>query len=218
MASRVPRFSLTECESVDFPGQPYSASVLSVGYCLPQADGTVRADGSITLLSGPRTVLVDTGGPWSRDALLGRLQERGLVPGDVSVVVGTHGHSDHVGNLGLFPGARIIVGYDVSTGDLYEQTGLARGEEYRLDEHVSVMPSPGHSGQDVSVRVQGLDGGTLLVAGDLFENRSDESSWRELSLNPELQQLHRQRALESSDIIIPGHGRPFRVTRGDQED
>ncbi|KAJ0056029.1 hypothetical protein NL108_018075 [Boleophthalmus pectinirostris] len=211
----VPGPSLTEC-GLEFPGQPYSARVLKAGYSVPQPDGTFKADGSITLLTGPLNILVDTGGPWDRDFLLRSLEERGLSAGDVHVVVGTHGHSDHVGNLGLFPGALLIVGYDVCRGDTYVDSGLARGETYCVDEHISIVPTPGHSGQDVSVQVSGMAGGTLLVAGDLFENHQDESSWRELSLNPALQQQHRQRALQTADVIIPGHGPPFRVTRGTQ--
>ena len=122
----------------DFPGQPYSVSVLKPGYCLPQSDGTFRADGTITLITGPRTILVDTGGPWDRDFLLTALKDRGLEPGDVHVVVGTHGHSDHVGNLSLFPAAVMIVGYDVSEGDTYRPNKLAEGLAYCIDEHVSI--------------------------------------------------------------------------------
>ncbi|XP_072315859.1 metallo-beta-lactamase domain-containing protein 1 [Eucyclogobius newberryi] len=212
----VPGLSLTQC-GLEFPGQPYSAHVLKVGYSLAQPDGTVRADGTITLLTGPQNILVDTGGPWDRDFLLRSLEERGLSAGDVHVVVGTHGHSDHVGNLGLFPGALLVVGFDVCRGDTYVDSVLARGDAYSVDEHISILPTPGHSGQDVSVQVTGVSGGTLLVAGDLFENYHDELSWRELSLNPQLQQLNRQRALQTADVIIPGHGAPFRVTRGPQE-
>uniref|UniRef100_A0A3B4AQE8 Metallo-beta-lactamase domain-containing protein 1 n=1 Tax=Periophthalmus magnuspinnatus TaxID=409849 RepID=A0A3B4AQE8_9GOBI len=191
---------------------PYSACVLKAGYSVAQPDGTFKADGTITLLTGPRNILVDTGGPWDRDFLLGSLEERGLSAGDINVVVGTHGHSDHVGNLGLFPGALLVVGFDVCRGDTYVDSGLARGELGQ-----GIIPTPGHSGQDVSVKVRGTASGELLVAGDLFENYQDESSWRELSLNPALQQQHRQRALQTADIIIPGHGLPFRVTRGAQE-
>lgn len=123
---------------LDFYGQPYSVSVLKVGYCLPQTDGTSRADGTITLITGPRTILVDTGGPWDRDYLLMKLKERGLEPCDINIVVGTHGHSDHVGNLSLFPTAIIIVGYDISEGDTYRPNNLAKGHEYLIDEHVSM--------------------------------------------------------------------------------
>ncbi len=121
----------------DFRGQPYSVSVLKVGYCLPHTDGTFRADGTITLITGPRAILVDTGGPWDRDFLLKTLKERGLEPEDIDVVVGTHGHSDHVGNLSLFPTALLIVGYDISEGDVYKPSRLAQGHAHCIDEHVS---------------------------------------------------------------------------------
>ncbi|XP_070710979.1 metallo-beta-lactamase domain-containing protein 1 [Pempheris klunzingeri] len=198
---------------VDFPGDPYSVSVLKVGYCLPQTDGTFTADGTITLITGPRTVLVDTGGPWDRDFLLMALKQRGLDPGDINVVVGTHGHSDHIGNLSLFPTAVIIVGYDISEGDTYRPNKLAEGHAYPIDEYVSVVPSPGHTGQDVSVQVKGTSAGTVLVAGDLFECCSDEDSWRDLSMNTAVQEANRQKALSTADVIIPGHGLPFRVLR-----
>ncbi|KAF1653134.1 Metallo-beta-lactamase domain-containing protein 1, partial [Eudyptes chrysocome] len=71
----------------------------------PQPDGSLHADGSISLIrGGPVTVLVDTGGPWDRERLLELLAGQGLSPEAVTHVVCTHGHSDHVGNVNLFPG------------------------------------------------------------------------------------------------------------------
>lgn len=130
-------FKVVQLPELDFPGHPYSASVLKPGYCLAEADGTFRADGSITLITGPKNILVDTGGPWDRDFLILKLKEKDLAPEDVHVVVGTHGHSDHVGNLNLFPKALIIVGYDISEGETYHSNHLAEGQAYTIDEHVS---------------------------------------------------------------------------------
>ncbi|XP_049424866.1 uncharacterized protein mblac1 isoform X1 [Epinephelus fuscoguttatus] len=78
---------------------------------------------------------------------------------------------------------------------------------------VTVVPSPGHTGQDVSVQVTETSVGTVLVAGDLFECCSDEDSWRDLSMNTAVQEVNRQEALRTADVIIPGHGLPFRVLR-----
>lgn len=78
---------------------------------------------------------------------------------------------------------------------------------------VSVVPTPGHTGQDVSVQVKGVSAGIVLVAGDLFECCSDEDSWRDLSMNTAVQEVNRKAALRTADIIIPGHGLPFRVLR-----
>lgn len=125
-----------------FHGQPYSVAILKVGYCLPQADGALRADCTISLITGPRTILVDTGGPWDRDFLQMKLKEKHLEPADIGFVVGTHGHSDHVGNLNLFPSATTIVGYDVNQGDRYLPNKLAEGHAYPIDEYVSHPGSP----------------------------------------------------------------------------
>lgn len=122
---------------LDFSGQPYSVSVLKVGYCLQQTDGSFRADGTITLITGPRTIVVDTGGPWDRDFLLLALKDRGLDAADVDIVVGTHGHSDHIGNLSLFSSALVVVGQDVSQGDTFHPNGLSEGHGYTIDQHVS---------------------------------------------------------------------------------
>jgi len=52
------------------------------------------------------------------------LSDRGLYYSDITHVVCSHGHSDHVGNLGLFPDALLIVSYDISRGDIYFINGL----------------------------------------------------------------------------------------------
>ncbi|XP_043101144.1 metallo-beta-lactamase domain-containing protein 1 [Puntigrus tetrazona] len=197
----------------DISGEPYCVSVLKEGYCIAEPDGAFRADGTISLITGPQTILVDTGGPWDRDFLLAKLKEKGLTPDNVATVVGTHGHSDHVGNLGLFPNAKIIVGCDINVGDRYLPNQLAEGQPYPIDDYVSVIPTPGHMGRDVSVLVKGTSEGTVLVAGDLFERCHDEDSWKELSENPRIQESNRQMALQIADVIIPGHGPLFRVHR-----
>lgn len=76
-----------------------------------------------------------------------------------------------------------------------------------------MVPSPGHTGQDVSVHVTGTSVGTVIVAGDLFEHCADKNSWQDLSMNCAVQQVSRQEALHTADVIIPGHGPPFKVVR-----
>ncbi|NXQ29328.1 MBLC1 protein, partial [Alaudala cheleensis] len=100
------RFRTSPLPSLSIPGPLYSLHVLRVGFSRPGGPlpGSFRADGTVTLLrGGPLTVLVDTGGPWLRPHLPGLLAARGVTPGDVTHVIVTHGHSDHAGNLNLFP-------------------------------------------------------------------------------------------------------------------
>ena len=54
------------------------------------------------------------------------LSEQGLSCSDITHVVCSHGHSDHVGNLNLFPEALLIVSFDICRGDRYFENGLAK--------------------------------------------------------------------------------------------
>ncbi|NXC11126.1 MBLC1 protein, partial [Orthonyx spaldingii] len=198
------------------PGPLYSVRVLRVGFSQPGPDGSCRADGSVTLLSGgPLTVLVDTGGPWLRPLLPELLRAQGVAPGDVTHVVVTHGHSDHAGNINLFPGATLLVGFDLSRGEgLYLPHGLARGAPLVLHPgHLEVTPTPGHTRAHVSLVALGTSLGTVAVAGDAFERRGDEGEWAQLSEDPAEQRRSRRRLVALADVIVPGHGEPFRVLR-----
>ncbi|NWZ17507.1 MBLC1 protein, partial [Agelaius phoeniceus] len=202
--------------SLSIPGPLYSVHVLRVGYNRPNPDGSCLADGSVTLLlGGPLTVLVDTGGPWLRPLLPGLLAAHGTAPRDVTHVVVTHGHSDHAGNLNAFPEATLLLGFDLSRGrGLYLPHGLARGAPLQLHPgHLRVVPTPGHTRAHVSLLVEGTSAGTVAVAGDAFEHGEDEGEWEALSEEPDVQRKSREGLAAVADVIVPGHGEPFRVVR-----
>lgn len=243
MSSLVQTELLSGAPPLLIPGDPYSVVVLLQGYAKPEEIGdAVRADGSVTLVlpqawgsssshresrlrdgsaktaleevaRGP--ILVDTGGPWAREALLEALTGQNITPEDVTLVVGTHGHSDHIGNLGLFPGAALLVSHDFCLpGGRYLPHGLSEEQPLSLGLGLEVWATPGHGGQrDVSVVVAGTALGTVVVAGDVFERDGDEDSWQALSEDPVAQERSRKRVLGTADVVVPGHGAPFRVIR-----
>lgn len=60
----------------------------------------IRIKGAISncyLLRGTRPVLIDTGAPGDLKRLLHGLQQHGLEPKDLALILLTHGHSDHAG-------------------------------------------------------------------------------------------------------------------------
>ena len=54
------------------------------------------------------------------------LQEQGLTPEDIEIVVATHGHVDHIGNLNMFPNSQMIVGFDIYKHGTYIDNNLIK--------------------------------------------------------------------------------------------
>lgn len=79
---------------------------------------------------------------------------------------------------------------------------------------MKIVPTPGHTSEDISLVVKTKNDRTVVVAGDLFESEedlSDSSLWIANSFNPERQASSRLKILKMADIIIPGHGAQFNV-------
>ncbi|XP_048747316.1 metallo-beta-lactamase domain-containing protein 1-like [Ostrea edulis] len=193
---------------------PYEVIVLKEGYSKAEGPGQQRACGSISLIKGPKNIIVDTGNPWDRDNILNGLKQNGLSPENIQYCVCTHGHSDHVGNLNLFCNAVHILSYDICIGDQYQMHDFKMGIPYEIDDDVEVVPTPGHTGTDISVIVSNTDLGTVAVTGDLFECLEDleePSLWQDNSENPEIQEQQRIEVLRKADYIVPGHGKMFKV-------
>ncbi|XP_030826647.1 metallo-beta-lactamase domain-containing protein 1-like, partial [Camarhynchus parvulus] len=107
------------------------------------------------------------------------------------------------------------VGFDLSRGEgLYLPHGLARGAPLELHPgHLRVVATPGHTRAHVSLVATGTAAGTVAVAGDAFEHGEDEEEWEALSEEPEAQRKSREGLAGVADVIVPGHGEPFRVVR-----
>lgn len=193
----------------------YEVKILKPGYSHRVGPAQQHADGTITLIRGPKNIIVDTGSPQDRQYILDALGAEGLSTKDILYVICTHGHSDHTGNNNLFPEATFIVSHDICKGDLYTFHDFKSGKSFMIDDNVEVMPTPGHTGQDISVLVRTVEGAVAIV-GDLFEceqDLEDEGLWRASSELPAEQEKSRGRVLAAADTIVPGHGDRFQVKR-----
>ena len=195
----------------------YKAIALLEGYSYVDEEQRYRATGSVTLVLGPSLkILVDTGSPWDGAQILAKLKGHGIDADDINIVVCTHGHIDHVGNLNLFQKAKHIVSHDIAIGpDIYEDHQFKDSIPlYAIDGNtVQVIKTPGHTNSDVSVVVKTGDQGTVVIVGDLFERENDDQIWREISEFPQMQEENRQRVLKMADYIVPGHGAMFKVVK-----
>ena len=158
--------------------------------------------GSFLIRGDGHHTLVDTGfGPPARamgvpggGELLQRLDELGVSPADVDVVIHTHLHSDHIGwNIDddrddalTFPNATFYVGraeLDYWTGPASDGNSMAEGARHRINpvvaaglvepvdgehavsEAVTMIPTPGHTPGHCSVLVAS-QGVHLVLLGD----------------------------------------------------
>jgi len=189
-------------------------TVLQVGYGYTDTENCYRATGTSTLIQNKDyNIIVDTGGPWEKDLIVAKLNEQNITPVDVNIVIGTHGHSDHIGNLNLFPHAKQIVGFDINFKDQYLEHNFKNGDVHVLIENeIVVIPTPGHTHSDVSVIVYNeINHGVVGICGDLFECENDDGTWQTVSENIEMQSNNREKILKICDHIVPGHGPMFKI-------
>ncbi len=185
--------------------------VLAIGYLIRDDNGNIlQAHSTSTLIrTDDRLIVVDTSSKEMRPALRIAFKQIGVFAKDVDTVVLTHNHNDHTANCDMFPNAKVLIhsgedhprkGAEIVDGDL----SLAKGIELRH--------TPGHSWDSMSVFVEGPDR-KYVIAGDAIPL---EDNFR-LNVPPRLH-VCKDLAMKSiktisnyADVIIPGHGGPFKV-------
>jgi glyoxylase-like metal-dependent hydrolase (beta-lactamase superfamily II) len=182
--------------------------------------GQRSAQSSVTLAQvAGRTILVDTG--QEDDQLLARLRAAGVAPEEVDTVVITHTHGDHYKSLRVVPNAAVYAsgpehhawrsrgGPDKEVlGKLVPvATGIAPG--------VRLLHTPGHTTGSATVLVAQA-GQIVAIAGDAVDSR-DFFLRREPShntLDPAAERRNFELLAAIADVVVPGHGRPFRLAHG----
>ncbi|XP_002131594.3 metallo-beta-lactamase domain-containing protein 1-like [Ciona intestinalis] len=196
-------------------------NILQTGYCLdcPTDKSKFTADCTVTLIENENKspILVDTSGPWASEKLKSDIHGAGYTLDDIKTVVCTHGHSDHIGNLNLFLKAKFFVGFDIFCGNVYETFDFkSPSAKYIVRDDIEIIATPGHTNADISVIVKNTDLGTVVIAGDTFENDKDYldagSVWKSLSENIDQQEISRDKILSIADYIVPGHGKMFNAS------
>lgn len=175
--------------------------VITTGY----ADDRVAS--TCTLLrDGSTIVVVDPGMVACRSMLTDPLAGYGLTPGDVTDVVISHHHPDHVVNIALFPNARV---HDFMATYVADEWIDHEGE-FALTESIRLLPTPGHTDQDVTTLVSTESG--LVALTHLWwtaEGPADDP----FAADREVLRASRETVLAlAPTLIVPGHGAPFAPT------
>ena len=126
-------------------------------------------------------MLVDTGSGYYDDYLVSQLEKHGVKPEDISLVVNTHCHFDHMGGNHLFENAEIAIHHldaisiknkdDLGTsmnvfdnpGNLRVNLELKDGDKIR---DFDVIHTPGHTAGGICL----WDGVNLISGDTIFSN------------------------------------------------
>ncbi len=165
--------------------------------------------GTVSLVEdGDVRIVVDPGMVADREEILAPLVSLGLSPEDVTHVFLTHHHPDHTVNAALFANATVVDFWAAYHGTDWTDH---QGDGHRISPHVSLILTPGHTHEDATLLVE-TDDGTVACT----------HLWWRADRTPEIDPLaddqtaleaSRARVLEVADIVVPGHGPPFRVHR-----
>ncbi len=186
---------------------------------------------TVPLLRGQdEVILIDAGSYAYREPLLERLGRLGLGREDVTSVVLTHCHWDHICNYPLFPKAKIFVpdedlewalGQPVGTWHIPEFHVEKLGGDPRVvrirdgDEFLPglrAMATPGHTPGHLSYVARG-ERDSLIFTGDAVKNQAElmtEKVDMTLDLAESRASIRRVRKLAAADpanVIVCGHDR-----------
>jgi glyoxylase-like metal-dependent hydrolase (beta-lactamase superfamily II) len=184
-------------------GEMATVDVIHEGYV--RAGG--RVAGTVVLVQdGAARIVVDPGMVADRRLILEPLRALGVEPTDVTHVFLSHHHPDHTVNVALFPNAEVVDFWARYRDDLWLDH---EGDGHRLSPSTQLWLTPGHTEEDASLIVHAADGVYAMTHLWWLGDRTpeiDPLAWDQAAL-----ERSRSRLLEAVDIVVPGHGGPFRV-------
>lgn len=163
--------------------------VLYSGGLIYTRDGEAPFSTSLLLEGGGRRILIDPGWLFTMKALERKLHERNLSSRDITDIVLTHFHLDHMLNSMFFPNAVVHI-HELWKGKDYRKFGDMQGQLYakvveswkevkefgdreELFGCMKVFHTPYHSREHVSLVVESDNLGRVFIPGDICPTRFD---------------------------------------------
>uniref|UniRef100_A0A914VXD9 Metallo-beta-lactamase domain-containing protein n=1 Tax=Plectus sambesii TaxID=2011161 RepID=A0A914VXD9_9BILA len=137
---------------------------------------------------------------------------------DIDMVVITHGHPGHMGNMNFFGQKTVLFHSMQYVGRSVSPTELRDRPYRKLSTNVELWKTPGHTQQDLSLLVHNVPGyGSMAIVGDLIPSEEMIEHYKS-NMPPQegvwdvaTQRQNANLMVCMSDWIVPGHGQPFRV-------
>lgn len=180
-----------------------SVHLLHAGYT-----GERTASSVVLVRDGDASIVVDPGMVARRSLILDPLAALGVAADAVTHVFLSHHHPDHTMNVALFPQAEVVDFWARYIDDLWLDMP---GDGYRLSPRSQLWLTPGHTEEDATLVVEADDGVYAMTHLWWHADRGPEID--PFAADQTALEAGRARVLEVADVVIPGHGGPFRVDR-----
>jgi glyoxylase-like metal-dependent hydrolase (beta-lactamase superfamily II) len=178
-----------------------SVHLLHAGYAAERVGSSV-----VLVRDGDVLIVADPGMVADRGLILDPLAALGVAPAAVTHVFLSHHHPDHTINVALFPNAEVVDFWARYRGDEWLDHD---GDGYLLSPRSQLWLTPGHTEEDATLVVEADDGVYALTHLWWRADRTpviDPLAWDQAAL-----ERGRERVLAVADVVVPGHGEPFRV-------
>lgn len=153
-------------------------------------------------------IVVDPGMVARRSLITEPLAALGVAPEAVTHVFLSHHHPDHTMNVALFPNAEVVDFWARYRNDEWLDHD---GDGYRLSPRAQLWLTPGHTNEDASLIVEADD--AVYAMTHLWWHEDMTPDEDPLADDQATLVISRRRVLAAVDVVIPGHGGPFRVAR-----
>jgi len=186
--------------------------ILLKGYFKWTGLNKFKASSTVVLIKDQdKNIVFDTGSIEEEGLLNRHIRMKWLTPEEVDILIISHYHFDHIGNIHLFKNAEIIDSNKrylkgVSSYGLFN---LLKSK-IKLTENVTLYKTPGHTSDSISLLVK-TKKGMIGITGDLFVKHQKENV---LHIENKAQfKRYRKKIIKKCDYIIPGHGDIFKVQK-----
>lgn len=186
--------------------------VLAIGDLTRDSDGRIiEANSTSTLIRTDEAIIVvDTSTEKMLPAIKTSMKQIGVLPKEVDYVVLTHSHSDHIGNIGFFPKAKVLIRAEEASK---VKGSVPLDSDRDLVKGVRLVHTPGHTKGSMSVFVDADM--HYVIAGDAIPLKENLIRMVPPALNydPDVAMISIKAVSKYADVVIPGHGLPFPTGR-----
>jgi glyoxylase-like metal-dependent hydrolase (beta-lactamase superfamily II) len=187
--------------------------IIRSGYLIRAENGMILDASSTAVLieTDKNYILVDSSKSGDKEMIVKNLLKNKIKLKDITILIFTHAHTDHIGNANIFHNAQI---YIHSLDKLFNSAIHIKRFPYRIEEDIEIIDTPGHSWDSISVILKKINR-VYAITGDCIPLKNNLIDWIPpiVNVDPEKAIESMKKILKIADIIIPGHDYPFKLNK-----